>query len=197
MFRAAAVAASIATTLLLPTLAHADGGFYLGGGVGRARLEVENVVSTNSAAAFTGEGNTTAWKVYGGWKAPALFGVEGGYYDFGKLDGGGVNIASSSLKMSGLGAFGTLTLGIPLLPVEFIGKLGAVWWDGKLDVDGSGPLAGTTVRRDKSAFAPAGGIGVQVGLFGLKARAEFERIESDSDGFKPVNLFTVSLNYTF
>ncbi|MCU0868091.1 MAG: hypothetical protein MUF30_00605 [Burkholderiales bacterium] len=190
--------AALAAALCSSVPAFADG-FYVGGGFGRSRLEVENVVAQGGAAAYSAEGNGNAWKLYGGWKSPILFGVEGGYYDFGKVDAGGGagTVASSSIKMTAFGGFGTLTLGIPLTPVEFIGKLGLVRWDGKVDATGSGAFSGVVVRQDANEWSPAGGIGVQAGLLGLKFRAEYERFQTDSDGFKPVNLLTLSVNYTF
>lgn len=178
-------------TLSTPLLAHADGGFYVGGGLGRSNLQTENSTVTPYIVQNL-EGSTTAWKLYGGWKAPALFGVEAGWYNFGEIDASSNGIRASQ-EMWGLGAFGTVRLGLPLLPIEFIGKAGGVWWDGQLDV--TGPV-GSGVRNANS-LAPAFGLGVEAGLLGVKLRGEYERVQSDRDGFRPVDMVTLSVNYTF
>jgi len=121
-----------------------DSGWYIGGSIGSATVEVDSVDFDE---------NDFAWKAFGGYQFGGLLAIEGGYVDFGKPSDGPLNV-----DPYGLSAFAVL--GLPLGPVRVFGKLGGLYWDvdasdGSND-DGSDLAAGVGLEFELASFAIRG-----------------------------------------
>lgn len=147
------IIASLASALLITpaiSLAGADSGFYIGGGVGDASIE---------EGAF--DESDSAYKVIAGYNIGFIpfvdFAVEGSYVDFG---------SPGDIDATGFDAFGLA--GLNFGPVGIFAKAGAIAWD----------LDGTSVSD--SGTDPAYGIGARFQLFNFAVRAEYEVFEFDT-----------------
>ncbi len=123
----------IGFTLAQPAVAK-DSGFYFGGSIGSATVNIDDIDFDES---------DFAWKLYGGYTLGSWLGIEGGYVDF-------------NSSTSGFDAFAMA--GLPLGPVRIFGKLGGIYWDS--DVNGNtgsddGFDAGIGVGLEFSLFSVA------------------------------------------
>lgn len=156
----------------------ADNGIYLGGSVGQANLEVDNLAGL-SAADF--DGDDTAFKVIAGFRPLDWFAVEASYVDFGNPDATVLGERFEA-QADGISAFavGFFAIG----PVDIFGKLGGINWDSNF----SGGL-----KSDGTDFAY--GVGAQFRFLSLSARVEYEGFDlSDVDD---LNMISIGLTYTF
>jgi len=144
--RRAAVLAAFAGCLVGPA-AYADSGFYIGGSLGDANVEVRNIGFDE---------DDSAGKVFGGYivDMPVVdFGIEAAYVDFGEPAGPYQLDAISAFGMAGLdwGLFGAFA------------KVGLVSWDNDI-TSGSG---------SDSAY----GLGFRLTFSSVEVRAEYERFD--------------------
>lgn len=160
------------------SLLAADNGIYLGGSVGQANVEIDNLGGV-SAADF--DADDTAFKLIAGIRPLDWLAVEAAYVDFGNPDDRVLGERFDA-ELDGICAFavGFLAVG----PVDVFGKLGGIRWDsnfsGGLDSDGTD-------------FAY--GVGAQFRLWSLSIRAEYEAFDiSDVDD---LNMISIGLTYTF
>lgn len=185
--KSAAVAAT--AFLLLPaSAAFADGGFYAGGSIGSASLELD--VVDPDLDSFNFDENDFAWKVYGGfvWDLPLIdLGVEGGYVDFGKPSGssGGVTY---EFDTTGWNIWGTA--GVDLGPVGVYGKLGYIAWD--VEGQSFGDVV-DSVKDDGSDVAY--GIGAKFMLGSFEIRGEYEIY--DIDGAERLDMLSAGVVWVF
>lgn len=179
---AAALAASVP---LMSVTAHADSGFYIGGGVGQATLDD----STSTSGGVNFNESDTAWKVFGGYNIDAIplikLAVEGGYRDLGKPSGsvGGIPVeySASGFDFAVLGGLG-------LGPVDVMARVGGMAYD--LDKR----IGGATQSFDGTA--PVYGIGAWFTIAGIGVRAEYEFIDIDElDG--GAEMISISAFYKF
>jgi hypothetical protein len=147
---------------------HAADGFYLGAGIGlatiRGDIDAETLDSDDTAARF-----------FAGWRfdqVPVIdLAVEGAYTDFGRpsqsIDGREVRYNLDGASLAGL-------LILPIGPLDFYGKLGALSWRSELSDDGS--------TTERSGFDPFYGVGFGFYLWKIGIRAEYERFQiKDTD----------------
>jgi len=144
--RRAAALVALAGVLVGPA-AYADSGFYIGGSLGDANVEVSD---------FGFDENDSAGKVFGGYIVvmPVVdFGVEVAYVDFGKPSGPYELDAISAFGMAGLdyGLFGMFA------------KVGLVSWD--------------NVITSNSGSDTAYGLGFRLTFSSVEVRAEYERFD--------------------
>jgi len=155
------------------SFAGADSGFYIGGGVGDASVDVGDFDESDSA-----------YKVFGGYNfgiVPLIdLGIEASYVDFGNPSRGNADIEITALNVFGLA-------GLSFGPFGVFAKAGMVDWD----VDFSD---GTTTGSD-SGSDPAYGIGARFALGSFAVRAEYELYDVDSD--VDVEMLSVSAVFTF
>ncbi len=116
--------------MLLPLGANADKGFYAGGGIGSAEL-------SEDFDGFTIDTDSTAFRIFGGWRFNDYFAVEGGYQDFGdfeqQIDVNGTPV-TASLSADGftLGVAGSLPIGERF---SVMGRFGMFYWDGNAEIN--------------------------------------------------------------
>jgi opacity protein-like surface antigen len=171
---------------LAATAAHADNGFYIGGGVSQAKIDdIGSDFDTGDLDDF--EIDDTAWKIIAGIRPLSFMAIEANYMDLGdERFTAGPFRARASAEALALYAIGFL----PIPIVDVYGKIGAARWE----FDGS--FEGTGIDDfDDSGTEFAYGAGVQLKLGSLAARLEYEQFDIDNtDGLE---LLTLGLTYTF
>ena len=174
----------VAALLLMSAESKADSGFYIGGSVGTAAVELDTGDPVNPVIF---DEDDFAWKAFGGYNfdLPILnLGIEGGYVDFGgpSADIGGILFAVDS---DGFDAFGVL--GIDLGPIGVFAKVGVIAWDAEASIDG--------VTDTDDGTDPAYGIGAKIGLGSLAFRLEYELF--DIEDTEDVTMISAGLVWTF
>lgn len=195
MKKAAMILAGAAAGLVVMPLnaaRAADSGFYLGGSIGQASIEVAGDVDLD-VPDF--DENDFAWKVFGGYNfglGPIDLGVEGGYVDFGSPSQAFPVpvLLNVDIDLTGFSLWGVAALDLGLIDV--FGKLGAIAWDGEAvaSVSDLGSLG-----EDDSGTDLGYGIGARFNLGGLSIRGEWERY--DLDNIEQVDMFSVGLSFSF
>jgi hypothetical protein len=173
-----------AALLLAPALALADGGIYLGAGVGRANLRDENV--PGGGAVF--DAKSTAYKGFLGYRFGGLplvdLAAEAAYTDFGAPTED-TGARSLQYKLKGASVAGLAIL--PLGPIDLYGKGGMLSWNLDRMVNGA-----TQTNKGTSPFY---GAGLGFKLFGLGVRAEYEYYKVKN--IDSVQMLSVSALYQF
>lgn len=161
------VAASLAASvLLLSGPAMADSGFYVGGSVGNAGIQVD-FVDPIGGGNLTFDEKDFSWKAFGGYTfdLPVInLGIEAGYRDLG-APSATLLAETFGIDVTSWDAFGVA--GFDLGPVNVFGKLGFVSWDANLTVAGFD--AGSDDGTDT-----AYGVGAALNLGSFQLRAEYE-----------------------
>ena len=174
-------------TLLLVCSAGALGednndGAYLGAAYGEFDVTIEDIDGLTDAVEDL-DTDSSAWKVFFGWRLNPYLAFEADYIDLGDGDGGFDASGTSGeyqLQLEGFGAYaiGSFPLGI----VEFSGKLGYYFHDVTIDVDmdNIGPGNGDVIGSDESGEAWAYGVGVGMTfLEHINAKLEYEVMDID------------------
>jgi len=174
----------VAALLLLSAESRADSGFYLGGSVGTAGVEID---TGDPANPVNFDEDDFAWKAFVGYNIdlPIIdLGVEAGYVNLGgpSADVGGVQFA---VDTDGFEAFGLL--GFNLGPIGVFAKAGVIAWDAEFSIDG---VTGTDDGTD-----PAYGIGAKIGLGSLAFRLEYELF--DIEDTEDVAMISAGVVWTF
>lgn len=154
---------------------HAADGFYLGAGIGVAT--VRDDVDPESL-----DSDDTAGRVFAGWRFNQIpvvdLAIEGAYTDFGRPSQS-LNGQEVRYKLSGASLAGLLIL--PVGPLDFYGKAGALSWRSELSNGGS--------TTDGSGFDPFYGAGFGFYLWKVGIRVEYERFDiKDVDRVEMVSL---------
>ena len=169
-----------------PLTATADSGFYVGGSVGGATIEVD--FGDTGIPDFPTEidEDDTAYKLFAGYKfdLPGIdLGIEGGYVDFGKPDFG-VEVADVAVDVeldpTGFNLWGIA--GIEAGPIDLFAKLGYIFWDLEASVPG------TPVDQSGDGSDIGYGLGVGFGLGPLQLRGEYEIYDIDDADLSMVSL---------
>jgi len=184
--RGAGAGIVLAATALIfySTESNAETGFYAGGSVGQAGIEI-NVV--DQVQTFAIDEDDFAWKAYGGINfglVLADLAVEVGYVDLG---GPSATILGSQVEVDtdGFDAFGVL--GFDLGPLGVFAKVGMISWDSEASIDNF------TLTEDGTD--PAYGVGAKFGLASLDIRAEYEVF--DIEDSENVSMISVGLVWSF
>jgi len=157
--RGAAVLTALVGILVGPA-AYADSGFYIGGSLGDADVEVSD---------FGFGENDSAWKAFGGYivDMPVVdFGIEAGYVDFG-APSQTILGETSELDVNAISAFGMVGIDYGLFGV--FAKAGVVSWDADFSFAG---LPGSESGSD-SAY----GLGFRLTFSSVEVRAEYESFD--------------------
>jgi len=128
LIRAVSLAALLAVSL--PQTALADSGFFIGAGIGAARLD-------ESFDGFDIDADSTAYRLTAGWRFNKYVAIEGGYQNLGRFEqtfiisGEPVDV---SLQADGFvfGVVASLPLGDRW---SLMGRGGAFFWDGDADIN--------------------------------------------------------------
>ena len=183
--RVGAVLAALATSCAA-TPEHR--GWYVGGSLGTAVLELERGDGETTAFAF--DEQDTAWKVFGGyrWEFPYThLGLEGGYVDLGDppafFPGLRVDLDAAGINLWTVGGF-------DLGPFSVFGKLGGILWN----IDGE--ATGTAVESfDESGFDLGTGFGAKVRLGSAELRGEVEQYDIRDTNL--VQMYSVGVAWSF
>jgi hypothetical protein len=166
---------TIALLALSATASAADNGFYLGGSIGQANVEIDSNLTRI-------DGDDTGYKLIAGFRPLDWLGVEANYVNFGETEDN--NLKSESDGISAF-AVGFLAVG----PVDLFAKAGLINSDTSVVLKG----AGRVFEQDGTDLAY--GVGAQFRLLSLSVRAEYERF--DLDNVDNLNMFSVGVTYTF
>ena len=171
--------AILATTLLLATggAVAADNGFYLGGSVGNANVEIENLGGLSSADF---KGDDTGYKFIVGIRPLDWLAVEGSYVNFGEPKD---TVLGVPLEAEGDGISAFVVGFLPIGPVDLFAKGGLISWDTKVTgFDGDGTDL-------------AYGVGAQFRVWSISLRAEYEIF--DVADVKDLNMVSIGATFTF
>jgi len=155
----------------------ADNGIYIGGSVGRASIEVDDLGGLTSADF---KGDDTSFKVIAGIRPLDWLGFEVNYVDFGNPDD---TVAGTRIETDGDGFSGFAVGFLAVGPVDLFAKVGALSWDT------------TVAREDLDGTDLAYGVGAQFRFLSLAVRGEYEVF--DIDDLDDANMFSIGLTYTF
>jgi hypothetical protein len=154
-------------------------GIYFGAGIGNTFFSSEIEDAFDEIKEI--DENSTAWKIFAGFRGPKFIGFEGGYRDFGKItaDLSGDDFETKTTGWD-LEAVGRVEIAI----VDVFGKAGVMFWsaDSKLG----------SLESDESGTDFFWGLGAGARLGPIGARLEWESVEIGG----PDNVSMVSLSAT-
>ena len=174
----------VAALLLMSAESRADSGFYVGGSVGSAGIELDAGDPVNPVIF---DEDDFAWKAFGGYNFDLILlnlAIEGGYVDFG---GPSADIGGTLFEVDadGLDLFGVL--GVDLGPIGIFAKAGVIAWDAEAAIDGVG--------SSDDGTDPAYGVGAKFGLGSFAIRIEYELF--DIEDTEDVAMISAGLVWTF
>jgi opacity protein-like surface antigen len=150
-----------------PAFAAEDSGWYLGAGVGRFNVQIDNPGDvTDTIGSF--DSDDTTLKLFGGYRFNPYVALELDYMDLGNPEDT-IDARRVNADVNGFAPYVVGTL--PVGPVELFAKAGYLFYDVKVDVDDA-----TVIDDNTQDFVYGGGIGVT--LFDkLNTRLEYEVID--------------------
>jgi len=179
-----AVVIAVSAMMLFSPDSKADSGFYLGGSVGQAGVEVED---TSGIQPLTFDEEDFAWKAFGGYNfdLPVInLAIEGGYVNLGSPSGDLLGL-ETQIDVDGIDVFGVL--GVDLGPLGVFAKYGMVSWDAEITIDG--------LSEAEDGSDPAYGVGAKIAIGSIDLRAEYELF--DIEDAEDVSMISVGLVWTF
>jgi len=167
-----AVAAASASALWLSPAMAADSGFYIGAGAGQAQIKDETA-NPNGAGTVNFDARDTSYKAFGGYRLKAIpildFAGEAGYIYFGKPSR---TILGQNVEYKAQGATAAGLVIFPLGPVDFFGKGGVMY--SSIDKN----VGGTATSKTGSGALYGAGVGVRLGMFGIRFEYEYFDVSS-------------------
>lgn len=179
-----AVVLAASAMMLFSPESKADSGFYLGGSVGQAGVEIED---TGGIQPLTFDEEDFAWKAFAGYNfdLPVInLAIEGGYVNLGSPSGELLGLATT-VDVDGFDVFGVL--GVDLGPLGVFAKYGMVSWDAEITIDG--------LSEAEDGSDPAYGVGAKIAIGSIDLRAEYELF--DIEDAEDVSMISVGLVWTF
>ena len=175
------LAALLAALFVLPVSAMADSGFYIGGSIGNAAVEISD---------FDFDEDDNAFKAILGYRFDLpmmIFAIEGGYADLG---GPELTVGPASLGVDATGINLFALAGVEAGPMDLFVKAGYIAWDADLFLDD-----GFEVLTESDSGTDLGyGLGLSFGLGPLEVRGEYELYDiEDAD----VSMISVGFTYLF
>ena len=170
----------ILVAFLLPSLASADTGLFVGASVGSSHLE-DDFSNLNI------DTDATAYRFVGGFQITDYFGIEAGYHNFGDFSETidlGQALSRTEITADGWTLGGTL--GLPLNEqISLYGRAGVFFWDADVEVNGFS----IDVPEDENSYYGGGAkidVTQNLSLLGDWTRYELDTIDSDviSIGFQ-------------
>ena len=207
-------AASILFMASATTVAWADRGPYVGGGIGRSVADVDsNNVSVNavdsgftSAQTNTVDDTATGWKAFGGVRFHEHFALEGHYVDLGRVKFNTLTTGPDSIIAGHADATAWGVDAMAIYPatkeLTVFGKVGVFRWD----IDGRVPKISNgqarAGREDDSGYSAKAGIGLSlrlIELVGVRMEAEYYPRVGDKNkiGRADVFFFSASVSMGF
>jgi len=196
-FLAAAALAAVAFLAAPAVFAQKTSGFYVNGGVGGMKAGdlskfCEETLTPAGVPVTECDEKSVAWKATGGYQFIRYFGVEVGYYDFGKAK---IKTGTGGeIKYKAHGPYAGIVATAPLIDrLSVIARGGVLYWRTKLDADAAAGIA----SQSENGFTAAWGVGLEymfTNMFGM--RAEYERFQgvgdSSTTGRSKIDMFSVS-----
>jgi hypothetical protein len=187
--------AALAVAALLTFAGHsamaADTGFYIGGSLGIAFIESEGDLNIGDRVEdFDLDDDDFSWKAFVGFQFLPWLAVEGGYVDFGEVDGATPG-GTVTTGVDGWNAFVVGTL--PVGPVDVFAKLGRIWWNVDVDFDDVLDDLDESFDTDGSDWAYGVGAAFNLGPLGLRAELELFDVDDVDDAY----LLSVGAVYRF
>jgi len=179
-----ALQALLAAALMLPVVAMADSGFYVGGSIGNSTVEFDTADIGIPGVPTNYDENDSGYKLFAGYRfdLPVVeFGIEAGYVDFGKPDFDIVG-DPASIEADGFNLWGIA--GVGLGPVDVFAKIGYLAWDAEA------VYQGLSSGDDDSDIGY--GVGLAFWLGSIQLRGEFETYDLDE-----VDLSMLSLGVAY
>jgi len=93
---------------------------YPGAGAGVANFEDD--VELGDLSDVELDDDSTAYKIFAGYRAAPSFAIEGGYRNFGEADAGPFSVETEGFDVSAVGL-------LPVGPVDLFAKIGLIFWD--------------------------------------------------------------------
>ena len=177
----------VAALLLMSAESRADSGFYIGGSVGSAGVEIDIDDPVNPINSVTFDEDDFAWKAFAGYNfdlAVLNLAIEGGYVDLG---GPSTTIQGSLIEVQADGLDAFVVLGVDLGPIGVFAKAGVISWDAEASIDG--------LSSSDDGTDPAYGIGAKIGLGSFALRVEYELF--DIEDAEAVSMISAGLVWTF
>ncbi len=184
---------SIAAAVLLaglPALTFAQG--YVGASIGQVRVNLD------CTGTDTCDKSDTAFKVFGGYMFMPYVGVEGAYYDQGKLRQTATDQTLGRVTADWKGdGWGLFAVGaVPLGNFSLFGKLGAV--SSKIKVDATSSVYGQASDSERHTNVGWGLGGDYAFTKNLRGRIEFEQIKVKfQEEKRNANLLTAGIVFMF
>jgi opacity protein-like surface antigen len=178
-FKQLAIAAAISGALA--TAAYSaepteTSGFYLGGGVGQFNARINNVNDVSNTV-NNWKDDSTAYKIFAGYRLNPYLGLEVDYVNLGKGSGPVVPGNSLENKVDGFAPYAVGTLPIGRF-FEIYGRAGYYFYNANRTftdaLDNS-----VKFKEDSNSFVWGGGLGANIGEK-LSIRAEYERFDIKS-----------------
>lgn len=178
--------------LLFSAQSRADSGFYIGGSVGQAGIELND---GDPVDPIEFDEDDFSYKLFAGynWQFSLVsLGVEAGYVNFGQPGANIPGLGELEVETTGLNAFGVL--GVQLGPIGVFGKYGMMSWDAEATFDGLSDPEGSIDGSE-----PMYGVGAKFAIGKVDIRVEYEAIDLNADGISEsdVNMVSVGLSWTF
>ena len=162
-----------AAALIIPGMASADTGLYIGGSIGSATVD-------DTFSGVDLDSDASAYRIVGGYKFGELLGLEIGYQDFGDIDESvTVGPVTSITSLSADGWTAGATLDLPINNnFSLFGRAGVFFWDADVSVDGFS----IDVPGDENPYYGAGAklnISPNFSLIGDWSRFELDDVDTD------------------
>jgi OmpA-OmpF porin, OOP family len=153
---------------------------YAGASIGNSFFSSEFADATDKITEI--DENSTAWKIFGGFRSDSFFNIEGGYRDFGKIESGsGSDLVTSKTTGWDIDLMGRIQVAF----LDVFGKAGVIFT--KTEVS----ILGFPADETNTEFMWGLGAGARLGPIGV-------RLEWESVALSGVdNLSMVSLGATF
>lgn len=148
-----------------------DSGFYVGGGVGEFKAEIDDFDDVDDTIDdFDDEDNT--YKIFAGWRANKWLAIELAYIDLGSPEDEVLPDTFAKVEADGFAPYivGTLPLGI----FEAFAKAGYYFYD--VDATVESPLGDFTDNNSESDFTYSVGVGLNF-LERFNVRLEYEQFD--------------------
>jgi len=158
------------------------GDMYVGAGFGNTYFSSDFEDALDNIKNI--DGDSTAWKIFGGFSGSKFFGLEGGYRDFGDIES---TVSNSVFKASTTGwdveALGRLQIAF----LDIFGKAGAMFWSSKTTI------LTREFKETGTDFFWGLGLGARLGPIGV--RLEWESLEGGA--FDSLSMVTLGATLGF
>ena len=186
--------------------AYAEGpAWYAGLGVGQSMVDIgaSDVDALTATESWTSTSSVddgdTAWKIFGGIRLNANFGVEAAYMDYGTISADSAITAPTTATIGiDMDTTAWIVDAVGIMPLsdqfEIFAKLGAAIWDIDGSVAATFPGGTVNVSADDEGTDFHFGFGANYALMdNIGLRAEWERINGDDD----LDAWTVGAQMSF